>query len=150
MANIDKINNRILQELENDGRVSNIELAQRVGLSPSACLRRVQELERSGVITGYRAVLNRDAVGSGFTVFAAISLSDHSRQSQRDFERVVDAAQEVKECHNITGNYEYLLRVEVADLAAYKAFHLNVLGTAPLVRGITSYIVMESPKDDRG
>lgn len=150
MAIFDRFNERILLELQQDGRISNTALAQRVGLSPSACLRRVQELERSGVITGYRAVVNRDVICSGFTVYTAISLSDHSKQSQRDFERVCDRTAAVKECHNITGNYEYLLRVEVADLDAYKAFHLNVLGTAPFVRGITSYIVMESPKDVRG
>ena len=150
MTKIDRTNRRILNILQSDGRISNTDLAEKVDLSPSACLRRVQELERSGVITGYRATVNREAIGGGFTVFAAISLSDHSMKSQRDFEKVCERAEAVKECHNITGNHEYLLRVEVSDLASYKQFHLNVLGTAPFVRGITSYIVMESPKDNRG
>ena len=149
MIKINKINLRILRVLEKDGRISNTDLAQKVGLSASACLRRVQELERSGVIKGYRAVLDRTAMGAGFTVFATIALSDHQKKSQRDFEKAVTAAPEVRECHNVTGNFEYILRIEVADLAAYKKFHMNVLGTVPLVRGITSYIVMESVKDDR-
>ena len=129
--------------------MSHTDLAQKVGLSTSACLRRVQELERTGVIQGYRAVINREAVGGGFTVFATIALSDHRKESQRDFELAVCASEHVREVHNVTGSFEYLLRIEVADLAAYKEFHLNVLGTAPLVRGITSYIAMDTVKDDR-
>ena len=115
MPKLDDINDRILHELARDARISNAELATRVGLSPSACLRRVQDLERSGVITGYRAVLNRPALGVGFT-----------------------------------GAVEYLLRVEVADLAAYKAFHTDLLGTLPHVAALTTYVVMGSPKDERG
>ena len=82
MIEIDRLNNRILHELVQDGRVSNAELADRVGLSPSACLRRVQELERSGVIKRYRAVLNQAALGIGFTAYIAVGLSDHSKASQ--------------------------------------------------------------------
>ncbi len=138
-----------MQELTRDGRISNIELAERVGLSSSACLRRVQELERSGVIRGYRAVLDRAAIGTGFTAYIAVGLSDHSKASQEAFERSISLAPEVKECHNITGTIEYLLRVEVADLPTYKVFHTEVLGTLPQVTAITSYVVMGSPKDDR-
>ncbi len=149
MIKIDKINNRILQILQQHGRISNSDLAARVGLSPSACLRRVQELERNRIIKGYRATIDRNALGSGFTVFVTVALSDHQKKSQRDFEKAVCAAPEVKEVHNVTGNFEYILRIEVADLEAYKQFHMEVLGTVPLVRGITSYISMESVKDDR-
>ena len=146
---MDNINLKILRELQQDGRMSNTDLAQKIGLSPSACLRRVQELERNSVIKGYRAVVDRSSVGRGFTVFATIALSDHQKKSQRQFEKAVCAAEEVREVHNVTGSFEYILRIEVADLAAYKEFHMNVLGTVPLVRGITSYIAMESVKDDR-
>ncbi len=149
MVKMDKVNLRLLRELENNGRISNSELASKIGLSPSACLRRVQELERNGVIKGYRAVIDPEAIGRGFTVFATVALSDHQKKSQRDFEKAISAAPQVRECHNVTGSFEYILRIEVADLAAYKEFHMNVLGTVPLVRGITSYISMESVKDDR-
>ena len=149
MTTIDKTNQRILRVLEKDGRISNSGLAQKIGLSASACLRRVQELERSGVIKGYRAVIDRNSVGRGFTVIAAIALSDHQKSSQRQFEKAILAATEVRECHNVTGNYEYILRIEVEDLTAYKRFHMNVLGTVPLVRGITSYISMQEVKGDR-
>jgi DNA-binding Lrp family transcriptional regulator len=149
MASIDRINDQILQELSRDGRISNLELAERVGLSPSACLRRVQELERSGVITGYRAVLNPAARGIGFAAFVGVGLSEHTKTAQQQFERAMSRAPEVVECHNITGTIEYLLRVECADLAAYKTFHTDVLGTVPHVHSITSYVVMGSPKDLR-
>ncbi|MEM9394739.1 MAG: Lrp/AsnC family transcriptional regulator [Pseudomonadota bacterium] len=149
MLEIDQINEQILHELSKHGRISNLELADRVGLSPSACLRRVQELERSGVIKGYRAILDRGLLGRGFTVLMAVSLSEHTKDQQRAFELAVQAAPEVLECHNVTGAVEYILRVEVSDLAAFKRFHTDVLGTLPQVSSITSYVVMDSPKDAR-
>lgn len=147
---MDQIDDRILRVLEGDGRISNIELADRVGLSPSACLRRVQELERSGVIEGYRAVVNRSALGRDFIAYVAVGLKDHTKAAQAGFERAVARMPEVLECHNITGTVEYLLRVEVADLAAYKAFHMDGLGTLSQVNTLTTYVVMGSPKDARG
>lgn len=149
MAILDRIDDHILRILGEHGRIPNIELAERVGLSPSACLRRVQELERSGVIAGYRAVLDRTAMGKGFVAYIAVGLNDHTKKGQEGFERAVAQAPEVLECHNITGSVEYLLRVEVADLAAYKTFHTDVLGTFPQVNALTTYVVMGSPKDAR-
>lgn len=146
---LDEINDRILRELARDGRITNIDLADRVGLSPSACLRRVQELERVGVIKGYRAVLDRSALGAGFTAYIGVGLSDHSKAAQIAFQRSIAEAPEVRECHNITGSIEYLLRIEVADIASYKAFHTDVLGTLPQVSSLTSYVVLGSPKDER-
>ncbi len=149
MVDIDQINENILRELTKDGRISNLELADRVGLSPSACLRRVQDLERTGIITGYRATLNRTAVGTGFVAYMTVGLNDHTKASQSAFERSISLAPQVRECHNITGTVEYMLRIEVADLAAYKYFHTEVLGTLPQVNSIVSYIVMGPPKDER-
>ncbi|GAA6188917.1 Lrp/AsnC family transcriptional regulator [Litorivita sp. NS0012-18] len=135
--------------LGGEGRISNLELAERIGLSPSACLRRVQELERSGVIKGFRAVLDSAAMGVGFTAYVTVGLNAHTKAAQEAFERAIARAEEVRECHNITGAWEYLLRIEAADLAAYKRFHTDVLGTLPQVQSITSYVVMGSPKDER-
>lgn len=149
MTELDAINSKILFELESDGRISNTDLAARVGLSPSACLRRVQELERSGWIKGYRAVLDRSRLGAGLTVFVMVGLSAHLSKDARAFERAMEAAPQVRECHNITGAVEYLLRVEVADLPAYKDFHADILGVLPQVRSITSHISLGSPKDKR-
>jgi Lrp/AsnC family leucine-responsive transcriptional regulator len=149
MPRIDLIAEKILQALTRDGRISNLALAERVGLSPSACLRRVQELERLGVIRGYHAVLDPARLGVGFVAYVAIGLSRHTLGEQQGFEQAMKDCPVVRECHNVTGAFEYLLRVEVADLPAYKRFHADVLGGLPQVSMITSYIVMDSPKDER-
>lgn len=149
MNGINKIDAQILQSLEADGRLSNTELAKKVGLSPSACLRRTQDLERRGIIKGYRAVLDRKKLGAGVTVFVMVGLSEHSRHYSKGFEKAMATAPEVRECHNVTGSVEYLLRVEVADLESYKNFHRDTLGTLSHVSSMTSYITLDSPKDMR-
>lgn len=149
MTEIDQTDITILRELERNGRLSNIDLARKIGLSTSACLRRVQELERNGTICGYRAVLNREKLGSGFVVMVAVGLSRHLKEDQVEFERAMNNAPQVRECHNVSGPFEYMLRIEVPDLVSYKHFHTEVLGTVPQVSMITSYIVMGSPKDER-
>jgi Lrp/AsnC family transcriptional regulator, leucine-responsive regulatory protein len=149
MTKIDDINTRILRILAKDGRISNLELADRAGLSPSACLRRVQELERGGVIKGYRAVIDPAKVGVGFVAYVTVGLNSHTKAAQEAFERAISRAPEVRECHNVTGTVEYLLRVEAGDLAGYKHWHTDVLGILPQVQAITTFVVMGSAKDDR-
>ena len=149
MTSVDATNSRILSVLEKDGRISNIDLAAKVGLSASACLRRVQDLERSGVIKGYRAVIDRAVIGGSITIFVTVGLSGQLKKHAQDFERAMEAAPHVIECHNITGSVEYLLRVEVQDLATYKEFHGNVLGSLSQVGSITSHICLGSSKDVR-
>ena len=147
---MDRIDEQILRVLGRDGRISNLALADRVGLSPSACLRRVAALEKSGVIAGYRAVIRAEKAGVGFIAYVTVGLSQHTKPSQESFERAMRAAPQVRECHNITGAVEYLLRVEAADLAAYKHFHTEVLGALPQVNTLQTFVVMGSPKDERG
>ena len=149
MTDLDQKSEHILRVLSRDGRISNLDLAAAVGLSPSACLRRVQEMERRGIIRGYRARLDPEATGQAYVVYVAVGLAEHSKAAQLGFEQAMRAAPEVTECHNIAGAFEYLLRVETRDLPAYKRFHTDRLGTVPHVRSITSYMVMGSPKDDR-
>jgi Lrp/AsnC family transcriptional regulator, leucine-responsive regulatory protein len=146
---MDQKDHKILQVLQNDGRATVQAVAEQVGLSASACLRRIQELERRKIITGYRAVISPVAQGVGFTAYVTVGLSDHTKEAQEAFERAIARAAEVRECHNVTGEFEYILRVEIADLAAYKYFHTEVLGTAPHVRAIQTFVVMDSPKDER-
>lgn len=146
---MDRFDERILHELQKDGRISNVELSERVGLSPSATLRRVQELERTNVIKGYRAVLDKTQLEVGFIAYVSIGLSSHTKESQLSFEEHVRFAKEVVECHNITGMNEYLLRVETKDLPAYKRFHSDVLGECLQVQSISTMVVMDSPKDER-
>jgi Lrp/AsnC family leucine-responsive transcriptional regulator len=149
MPRFDRISERILQELTRDGRISNLALAEAVGLSPSACLRRVQDLERSGVIVGYRARIDRRALGQGFLAYVTVGLSTHTKAAQESFERAMAAAPQVRECHNVTGAIEYILRVEARDLDEYKGFHTGILGTLPQVTAITTYVVIGSSKDER-
>jgi len=149
MAKIDQKDRQILRVLASDGRISNLDLAERVALSPSACLRRVQALEAAGVIAGYRAVLDPVKLGVGFVAYLSVGLKEHTKSAQEAFERAMARAPEVRECHNITGNVEYLLRVEAADLASYKAFHTDILGALPQLATISTHVVMASPKDER-
>ncbi len=146
---MDLVDQKILRELQRDGRISNVALSDRVNLSPSACLRRVQDLERTGVIRGYRAVTDPERMGRGFAAYVMVGLSLHTKVAQEGFERAMETAPEVIECHNIAGVFEYLLRVECADLTSYKRFHTEVLGTQTHVSAINSYIVMGSSKDER-
>ena len=149
MIELDQISRNILHELESDARVSNIDLAGKVGLSPFACLRRVQELERTGVIQGYRAVINPAVRAAEITVFVLVGLSERLKKDAAAFERAMERSAMVRECHNVTVSVEYLLRVEVPDLKAYKTFHADVLGSESQVHSITSYICLASPKDER-
>ncbi|MDN3611902.1 Lrp/AsnC family transcriptional regulator [Vibrio ostreicida] len=146
---MDKFDERILLELKSDGKMANVELAERIGLSASATLRRVQELERRGMIKGYRAVLDRTQMGVGFIAYVSVGLVSHRRQAQLEFEQHVRFVDQVVECHNITGANEYLLRVETKDLTSYKQFHADVLGECAQVNAITTMVVMDSPKDQR-
>ena len=147
---MDHLDHRILRELKRDGRIANTQLAERVGLSPSACLRRVQAMEKSGAIRGYRAVTDPTKMGTGFVAFLLVGLSDHSKKALERFERTMLACPEITECHNITGTAEYLLRVEAADLAAYKAIHTDVVSALDGVRQLTTHVVVGTPKDERG
>jgi len=149
MGDLDQKSAEILRVLKWDGRITNLELANRVNLSPSACLRRVQEMERRGIISGYRAVTDPAALGHGFVAYVGVGLAEHSKTAQAAFEKAINGAPEVRECHNVTGAIEYLLRVEVRDIADYKRFHTDVLGAVPQVRSLMSYVVLDSPKDER-
>ncbi|MDU8912591.1 Lrp/AsnC family transcriptional regulator [Aestuariicoccus sp. MJ-SS9] len=149
MTDLNATDTRILRELTRDGHISNLALAERVGLSPSACLRRTAALERAGVIKGYRAVLSPEKTGVGFVAYVTVGLNLHTKASQKAFESAIARAPEVRECHNITGGVEYLLRVEAADLPTYKHFHTEVLGALPQVNTLQTYVVMGSPKDER-
>lgn len=149
MSDVDPYSEEILRVLERRGRLSNVELAETVGLSQSACLRRMQELERRGVIKGYRAIIDRSALHPMVTVFVMVALTQQQKADARAFERAMEAAPQVLECHNIAGNAEYLLRVEVDDLEGYKNFHADTLGTLPQVGAVTSYFRLSTAKDVR-
>ncbi|MBR7827081.1 Lrp/AsnC family transcriptional regulator [Actinospica sp. MGRD01-02] len=141
---IDEVDRAILAVLEREGRISNAELAARVGLSPSPCLRRVRRLEEAGVIRGYRALIDPAAVGRGLRVFVGVRLMRHKHADVVAFEREVVRLSEVVYCHHITGTYDYLLQVEVADLPAYEDFHANRMANLPGVAAVNSYVAMKT------
>ena len=124
---LDSVDLRILAQLQQDGSLTNVELARRVQLSPSPCLARVKALEAAGVIRQYVALADPKAVGLGLNVFISISLKEQSRESLAEFERRIAEHDEVMECYLMTGDSDYLIRVAVADIAALERFILNQL-----------------------
>jgi len=145
-ARLDAIDQRIIGELQADARLSNVELADRVGLSPSPCLRRVKRLEQEGIIQGYRAVLNRDGVGLGFSAFLAIKIAGHANEHALSFEEAVCAMPEVLACHLVSGESDYLLEVVTADLEHYRQFLVERLLNLPIVREVKSNIAIQTRK----
>jgi Lrp/AsnC family transcriptional regulator, leucine-responsive regulatory protein len=145
-SQLDAIDRRIIKELQADARLSNVELADRVGLSASPCLRRVKRLEQEGVIEGYRAVLCRDRIGLGFSVFLAVKIDGHANERAVTFEDTVCAMPEVLACHLVSGEADYLLEVVVADLAHYQQFLVGCLLSMPIVREVRSNIAIQTRK----
>lgn len=145
---LDRIDRRILQALQEDGRLTNVELADRVGLSPSPCLRRVKRLEREGVIRGYRAVLDRRAVGLGLTIFTEIKVDRHTRTNADALQRALEAIPEVVSCHMVSGTPDFVAEVAVPDLAAYETLLSDVLLELPMVADIRSNFSMRAVKTD--
>lgn len=135
---LDRLDRKLLSLLQGDGRISNTELAQRVGLSQSACLRRVQRLEEAGVIEGYSARLSQAALGKSDTVFIEITLDSQSEAVLDAFERAVAVSPDILECHLMAGDYDYLLRVAVADTADYERVHRKQIAAFPHVARIRS------------
>jgi Lrp/AsnC family leucine-responsive transcriptional regulator len=143
---LDAIDGRILAALQADGRLSNLELADRVGLSASPCLRRVRRLERDGYIEGYRAMLRRERIGLGLTVFLGIKIDGHANNRAVGFEEAVVAMPEVIACHMVSGESDYLLEVVVADLAHYQRFLVGQLLNMPIVREVRSNFAIQALK----
>ena len=141
---MDDTDRRILSVLHDHGRIANADLAARVGLSPSPCLRRVRRLEATGVIHGYRAVIDPAAIGRGLRVLVGVRLARHALNDVQAFETAVVELPEVVETHHVTGNFDYLLHVEVADLSAYEEFHAKRLAGLPGVSAVNSYVVMKT------
>ena len=133
---MDKKDRQIIRELQRDGRLTNLELAERVNLSPSPCLRRLRNLETSGVIQGYTALIDQKAYGVPLTVFVSIALEKRSKETVRAFEQKVDDIDAILDCFLTTGDADYMLRVVVADLEVYENFVRQELHALPGIRSI--------------
>lgn len=143
---IDKLDRAILSVLQVDGRISNVELAKQIGLSPSPCLERVKRLEQQGYITGYSASVDPMKLGAAMLVFVEISLSKTSPDIFADFSAAVQQQDDIQECHLVSGNFDFLLKTRVADMASYRKLLGDTLLQLPGVRESRSYVVMEEVK----
>lgn len=143
---MDKFDKAILNTLQRQGRISNQELADAIGLSPSPCLRRLRALEEAGYIDGYGARLNARKLGLSLTAFIHISLDRHTPERFAVFEKKLNKLPEVQECHLITGQQaDYLVKVIVKDMDAYQYFLLTKLTTIEGITGVHSSFVLKSP-----
>ena len=147
MRDLDAIDLKILGELQRDGRLSNVALARRVGLSPTPCAERVRALEAAGVIGGYSAKLDAERLDLGLTVFIEIAIARTSQGAFDQFAEAMRRIPQVQECHMVAGGFDYLLKVRVPDMAAYRAFLGDVLSRVPGIRETRSYAVMEQVKE---
>lgn len=146
MTDLDRIDRRILQALQADARLSNLKLAEQVGLSPTAVLARVQRLVRDGVIQGFEARLDPARLGRGLLVFVEVLLDRTTPNVFEQFKAAVQVHEDILECHMVAGGFDYLLKTRFADMAAYRTFAGTVLWQLPGVRETRTYAVMEEVK----
>jgi Lrp/AsnC family leucine-responsive transcriptional regulator len=146
IPDIDRIDRRILDCLQRDGRISNLKLAEQVALSPTAVLARVQRLTREGFILGYEARLNPLKLGAGMLVFVEVLLDRTSPNVFEQFKAAVQVRPEILECHMVAGGFDYLLKTRSADMGHYRDFAGQVLWQLPGVRETRTYAVMEEVK----
>lgn len=147
MTTLDAIDQHILLELQLDGRLTNQELADRVGLSPSPCLRRVRALEQAGVITGYRAVVAPETVGLAITAFVRLTLSSHASEVVDAVERELRDVPEITEAYLLAGDADYLVKVVVASFAAYEQFLRDRLRGIPSLASIETTFAFGTTKE---
>lgn len=146
---LDDIDRRILRELAKDGRITNQSLAERVGLSPSPCLRRVRQLEEAGVIRGYTVIVDPRAYGWSMAAIATIRLSRQNEDEIEMFEQAVRTWDEVIECHLVTGSRDYILKVMTGDLQQYERFIKDKIARLKCVASIETSFVMSTIKERR-
>jgi Lrp/AsnC family transcriptional regulator, leucine-responsive regulatory protein len=147
MKKLDAIDLKILDELQRDGRLSNVALARSIGLSPTPCTERVRALEAAGIIAGYSARLDAQRLDLGLLVFIEIAIDRTSQDAFDQFAAAMLRIPQVQECHMVAGGFDYLIKVRVPDMAAYRAFLGEVLSKVPGIRETRTYAVMERVKE---
>ncbi|WP_120497014.1 Lrp/AsnC ligand binding domain-containing protein [Kiloniella sp. EL199] len=144
---LDRIDRNILRVLQEDGRVSNVELARRVNLSPTPCLERVKRLEQSNYIKGYMATLNPVKINASLLVYVQITLERTTSAAFEEFKKSMMEIPEVLECHMVSGGFDYLIKVRAADMVEYRGILGDKLAATPWVSQTHSYVVMEEVKN---
>ncbi len=147
---LDDIDRRILHDLQEDGRITNVELANRCNISAPPCLRRVRQLEDAGIIKGYNAVIDPISMGYSVLIFAQVSLKSQNDVDLRDFEAAVKTWNEVRECYLMSGGTDYFLKIYAKDWDDYQSFHATILGRYPSVNQIRTFLVMRQSKNEPG
>jgi len=150
MATLDSIDRRLLAELQAEGRVTNVDLAKRVGLTAPPCLRRVRALEDAGVIRGYHADLDAGRLGFTITVFAMVSLKSQAEEDLRAFENHIKGLPEVRECHMLNGEIDFILKIVSKDLQSFQEFLTSKLTPAPNVASVKTSLTIRTAKNDPG
>jgi Lrp/AsnC family transcriptional regulator, leucine-responsive regulatory protein len=145
---LDSFDRRILEILQTDGRLPNVELADKIGLSPTPCLRRVRTLETSGIIRGYKAELDRAGIGLGLTVIVGIKIDGHRDENASAVQDAIRAMPEVVACHIVSGESDFLLETVFPDIASYERFLFGTLLALPMVKDIRSNIVLRTVKEN--
>ncbi|MCB2062364.1 MAG: Lrp/AsnC family transcriptional regulator [Novosphingobium sp.] len=150
MTSLDDIDKDLLASLQEDGRMTNVDLAARVGLTPPPCLRRVRALEESGVIRGYHADLDAAKLGYAITVFAMVSLKSQAEDALRQFEDHVRGLPEVRECHMLNGEIDFILKIVSRDLQSFQEFLTSKLTPAPNVASVKTSLTIRTAKSEPG
>ena len=150
MANLDTIDRRLLAELQDDGRMTNVELAHRVGLTAPPCLRRVRALEELGVIRGYHADIDPAKLGFSITVFAMVSLRSQAEADLREFEAAMRDLPEVREVHMLNGEIDFILKIVSEDLQRFQEFLTSKLTPAPNVASVKTSLTIRTSKNQPG
>ena len=145
---LDRIDRKILDHLAQDGRISNTELAKRVGLSPTPCQLRVKKLEKEGFILGYRAVLDAEKLQLSHIAFVEVKLNQTDQKTLNNFNAKVRDITEIEQCHLIAGSFDYLLKVRTTDINHYRRFLGEVLSTFPQIQSTSTNVSMEAIKED--
>ncbi len=145
---LDRTDRKILERLQANGRLSNVELARSVNLSPTPCLERVRRLEREGYITGYVALADPAKLNANTVAFIQVSLTNTSTENLREFNREMCAFSEVESCHMVAGGFDYLLKIRCADMLGYQHFLGEKLAAIPLVAQTHTYVVIEEVKSE--
>jgi DNA-binding Lrp family transcriptional regulator len=150
MATLDSIDRKLLSELQAEGRVTNVDLARRVGLTAPPCLRRVRALEEAGVIKGYHAELDAASLGFTIAVFAMVSLKSQAEEDLRAFENHIKALPEVRECHMLNGEIDFILKIVSKDLQSFQEFLTSKLTPAPNVASVKTSLTIRTAKIEPG
>lgn len=146
LNSLDRLDKAILREIQKDGRISNVELSRRIGLSATPCLERVKRLEKENFITGYVGQVNPEKVGAALLVFVEITLDRSAPDVFEEFSMAVQSLEAIQECHLVSGSFDFLLKTRVSDMSDYRVLLGDTLLTLPSVSDSRTYVVMEEVK----